>query len=157
MVSKTSKIASLLLFATVAISACDQQQAPLPDVGDSLRDFTKVTLKVKISGGLRGNGEWPDGIEVPFPFPDVLRPDLINLTNQGIAAGWGGTEEAHAACYEACGEVGQEWSGRTFAEGDYEFGEAELYEGEDGSVRYGVDIEYDVALGCECGYAPEEG
>ncbi len=156
MTTQASKIASVFLLSSLMLgSACDQG-TELPNPGSSLRDVTKITLKIKATGTLRGNGEWPDGVApIPWPFPDFMADDFMNLSNQALAGGWASTEEAHAACYDACAENELEWAGTAFAEGEYDFGEVEFFEGVDGSLRYGVDAEYLVEFGCNCGF--EEG
>ena len=109
-------------------------------------------MKIKVGGTIGGSGHLEDGVKpLPFPFPDVLAEDFINLANQGIAAGWAATEEAQELCGAACFEAGLDWNGTAYADGTYEFGEMEFFEEDDGTLGYSVEAEYEVELGCNCG------
>lgn len=150
MASKSSKVASLFLFpALLAVSACDEES--FDDPGSSPRAIIKVNIKTESTGTFSSGGNWPDGVEpVPWPLPNVLMEDIMRNSDAVLGAAFASTEEAAAQCESTCAEVRAEWDGSTYAEGEYDFGKAEIFEGEGGALRYRVDVSFLVGYGCNC-------
>lgn len=140
-----------LCSSALLLAACDEQSSPSePDqVHRAKKKFTYYAGK-KSSGTLSGAGNGDIFPNLPFPLPDIFLEGLHGNLNAFFANLWLATEEPHDLCAAGCAEAGHDWDGGVFAEGEYVFGEVEVFENDAGEVSSQLDIEYEVHYGCEC-------
>lgn len=121
------------------------------DPGSSLRAPGYVGLKAKSATVVFGT----DGTDNPLcenggdPFPELEIAAVIRAADSIYASAFATSEESEALCPETCAGEGMEWSGEVSARGEYDVGEIQWTEGEEG-MSYHADIHGHVDMNCLC-------
>jgi len=143
-----------LLFATLLpllslSAACDE--GALPDPGSSLR-ANKVYYATSKSMDFSSNGtDNPDGPSGTCPGGNLHEIELAAVLRNAdsIYASAFAQSLDGKVCNEVCAEQGGEWGGEAVAHGEYDVGETEWLDTEEG-VSWSNRVHGEVELGCVC-------
>lgn len=153
------KTLSLALLSSIfALTACDQTDDYEP--GSSLRAGYKKYKATSVSATFSIEGtDDPFGDPMPgWPFigfeveVDVIKLEVAAVVRNAdaiYASAFAGSEQAEAMCPEVCAAEDLEWNGRVAAAGQYDVGEADITETDEG-MGYQTEVHAEVEMQCVC-------
>lgn len=132
------------------VAACDEG-AGVFDPGSSQR-ANKIYYATSKSLDFKSEGtDNPDGPSGVCPGGGLLELELAAVVRNAdniYASAFASSSESEA-CYEVCAEQGLDWGGGVTARGEYDVGEIEWTETEEG-LSWEARVHAEVAMGCEC-------